>query len=88
MSLNNRARSDSIAVAARALVEARGVDVTEQVQVRLLAKELKAQTDCHYDTAKRHITKAVRLRHGEMTTQWGGTRPGAGRPIVSNNEDI
>ena len=79
---NTRERSAAIQAAARALLAARGVDVTKQVDYRPLAKELSEQTECHYDTAKRHIGTAVRRARGEASAArgWGGAREGAGRP--------
>lgn len=77
---NTRERSDAIQTTARALLEARAIDITKQVDIAALVPALVEQTDCHPDTAKRHIAKAVRRARGEAAANWGGARPGAGRP--------
>jgi hypothetical protein len=77
---NTKERSDAIQAAARALLVEREIDIKQQVLFRPLAQELVKRADCHYDTAKRHIAKAVRRARGEMAAQWGGAREGAGRP--------
>lgn len=76
---NTKARSEEIQAAARALLVARGVDITQQV-ARPLVKALAEQTGCHIDTAKRHVAAAIRRARGEQARAWGGARPGAGRP--------
>ena len=75
---NTRERSDAIQTAARALLEARAVDITKQVDIAALVPALVEQTQCHADTAKRHIAKAVRRARGEAAATWGGARPGSG----------
>lgn len=78
---NTKARSEELQTAARALLKARGVDVTQEVRILPLAKELKAQTDCDISTAKKHVTMAVLHARGLLSeSRWGGVRPGAGRP--------
>lgn len=50
-------------------------------QLRKMAREVKETTNCHIDSAKRNIAKAMRrARYGIMQERWGGKRPGAGRP--------
>ncbi len=52
--------------------------------LRKMAKEVVDLTDCHIDSAKRNIAKALhRARYGIMEAKWGGSRPGAGRPASS-----
>lgn len=85
MALNTRERSNELQAAARALIQARGVDITRQVAIRPLAQILATEAGCHYDTAKRHIAKAVRLARGEHSAAWGGARPGSGRPKTMNH---
>ena len=77
---NTRERSDHFQAAARALLVARGIDITRQVDIRALAIDLAATEGCHLDTAKRHVAKAVRRSRGELSADWGGVRPGAVRP--------
>lgn len=49
--------------------------------LRKMTKEVVKMTDCHIDSAKRNVSKALRrARYGVMETKWGGLRPGAGRP--------
>jgi len=72
------------AIAAEILAES-GVDVSQRVEIRPLAKLMKARCDAHYETCKRHIARAVRRARGEMAGQWGGRRPGAGRPKKDEN---
>jgi hypothetical protein len=67
------------AIAAEILAES-GVDVSQRVEIRQLAKQMQERCDARYETCKRHIARAVRRARGEMAGQWGGPRPGAGRP--------
>lgn len=62
--------------------------------LRGMAKEIKAKTDCHIDTAKRNLATAMRRERYNLmksreveeirdileTENWGGPRPGGGRP--------
>lgn len=78
-----RQYSDSIALAARRIVAASAVDITEPVSILPLARQLMAETGCGIDAAKRHVAKAIRLaRHETITSPaWGGKRqPAGGRP--------
>lgn len=84
MSNNTKARSQEILAAAYLVLDEQGGDVTEAVELRPLAKILEARVGCHYDTAKRAIAKARRQRRGQLVAQWGGNRPGAGRPKEDN----
>lgn len=80
---NTKARSEAIQQAAADLLVEMGVDVTEAVPVRPLAKILEERNICHYTTGRIHIAKAVRRARGEMVKQhegWGGARDGAGYP--------
>lgn len=78
--MNTKARSLEIQAAARALLLAHGWKPEEQVPYRELAPALMEQVGCAVDTAKRNLVKAGRILRGEEAAQWGGTRPGAGRP--------
>jgi DNA-directed RNA polymerase specialized sigma24 family protein len=81
MSHNTKARSDALQQAAQRLLEEHQVNVLQQVHYLPLAQELRSRTGCHIDTAKQHIMKAVRRKRGEFSeSQWGGVRPGSGRP--------
>lgn len=79
-----RQYSDSIALAARQIVAASGMDITQHIPTLPLAKLLQAETGCSRDTAKRHVARAIRLARGELiTAQWGGLRtPAGGRPRI------
>lgn len=77
---NTKARHQEILTAAHAILDEQNVDVIEGVEIRPLAKILEARAACHYDTAKRAIAKAVRQKRGQLVAQWGGNRPGAGKP--------
>lgn len=80
-----RIYSDSIALAAREIVAASAVDITQPVSILPLAKLLQEQTGCSRDTAKRHVAKAIRLARGELinSSTWGGKRtPSGGRPTI------
>lgn len=87
MLANTRARSDALHAAARALIIARGLDVTIENTPRAWAAEFAEQQGCTLETARRHLAKAARrMRHDvsqEAERQWGGSRPGAGRPPKS-----
>lgn len=78
MRVNKKDRSDAIQEAARRLLEERQIDITQQVIIPPLAKGLAQQMNCHIDTAKRHIARAVRLARGEVAHEgtWGGVRRG------------
>lgn len=86
MPANTRARSDALQQAARALITARGLDATLDSVPHDWAAEFAGQQGCTIETARRHLAKAARrMRHDasvevEAERQWGGTRPGAGRP--------
>lgn len=75
---NKKDRSDAIQEAARRLLVERQIDITQQVDVLSLAKDLATELACHPDTAKRHIARAVRLARGETAHEgtWGGVRRG------------
>lgn len=80
-STNTKARSLEIYAAAVDLVGP--IDASEAVEIRPLAHKLAKQVNCHYDTAKRHIVKAIRRKRGELVKlhqDWGGSRKGAGYP--------
>ena len=76
------------AAAVSALETAGGVETVDRlpsferlVTVRKLYKQIATETNCHIDTAKKNVAKAMRrARYGEMQKRWGGERPGAGRP--------
>jgi len=81
MAKNTKVYSEAIYAAAVALVEP--VDVSEAVEIRPLAHKLVEAIGCNYDTAKRHIAKAVRRKRGELVKLhqgWGGPREGSGFP--------
>lgn len=86
---NTKARHEEIYNKAVKVLEIFGgveiVDALSQEErisiLRQLAERVKEQTDCHIDSAKRNIAKAMhRARYGIMKERWGGKRPGAGRP--------
>lgn len=92
MPANTRARSDALQQAARALITARELDVTADSVPRALAVDFAAAEGCTLETARRHLAKAARrMRHSASTEaerQWGGTRPGAGRPKKQSGENV
>jgi len=73
-------RTQQLASLAAEILAESGVDVSQQVEIRPLAKLMQARCDAHYETCKRHIARAIRRAQGETPRQWGGPRPGAGRP--------
>lgn len=80
-SLISKARSDAIQEAAHRLLDEYQIDITRQVIILPLARDLAQRINCHIDTAKRHISRAIRYARGEETARvWGGPRPGAGKP--------
>lgn len=89
MTTNTKARHEEIYTAAVSALETVGgivaVDQLDQLErlpvLRKLYKQVVDSTNCHIDTAKKNVTKAMRrARYGEMQKRWGGERPGAGRP--------
>ena len=89
MPANTRERSDALHTAARALITARGLDVTADSVPRALAVDFAAAEGCTLETARRHLARAARLMRGEASAaQWGGTRPGAGRPKKQSGENV
>jgi len=80
MPANTRERTAALQDAARAFLEARGVNIAEAVPIKALAPAFARAQACHLDTAKRHLAKAVRRMRGELVASWGGPRDGAGRP--------
>lgn len=86
---NTKSRHEEIYTAAcSALERAGGVIKVDQLPpderlatLRNLYKTLADSTNCHIDTAKKNVAKAMRrARYAEMQAHWGGSRPGAGRP--------
>lgn len=86
---NTKARHEEIYTAAVSALETAGgvvaVDQLDQLErlpvLRKLYKQVADSTNCHIDTAKKNVAKAMRrARYGEMQKRWGGERPGAGRP--------
>ena len=87
---NTKARHEEIYTAACSALEQVGgvvaVDQLDQLErlpiLRSLYKTVVSETNCHIDTAKKNVAKALRrARYGEMVKRgWGGNRPGAGRP--------
>lgn len=82
---NTKARHAELMAAAAAILTEQSVDVTRQVAIRPLAHLLADRDGCHYETAKRVIARAIRLRRGELPGEWGGKREGAGRPPTPKN---
>lgn len=91
MAANTRTRHEEIYNASvEVLTEAGGVEAIDALpqlervpNLRLMAKEVVKITDCHIDSAKRNIAKALRrARYGIMQqAKWGGLRnPPGGRP--------
>jgi hypothetical protein len=77
-----------LAEIASQIVTESGIDVSKPVgrDVRRLATIMRQRTGAHIETCKRHIGRAIRrARWGEPERQWGGRRPGAGRPRNTEN---
>lgn len=77
---NVKSRHQEILDACHKVIEDQGVDITQKVKTLPLAKMVVEKTDCHINTAKRNVAKAIRQKRGEYTEQWGGGDRGAGRP--------
>lgn len=77
---NTKDRSQQLAIVARAIADRHPDHVLNGGKLLPLAREMMTETGCNVDTAKRHIAKQFRLMRGELVKQWGGSRPGAGRP--------
>lgn len=82
MKPNSKARSEALQKAASALLIEEKIDANGQVEILPLARLLVEREACHLNTAKIRIARAVWLARGEISKerQWGGNRPGAGRP--------
>lgn len=81
MPANTRARSDALQVAARAFIDAIGLDVRESNTTRTMALSFATAEGCTVETARRHLARAARRMRGELSAEtWGGKRDGAGRP--------
>lgn len=76
MSAGAKARAERTLVLARALLVEEKVEVRGQVDLIPLAHILKRRAGVSYDTAKRHVHRAVMLARGELAAapQWGGAR--------------
>lgn len=91
---NTKARHQEIYNASvESLDKAGGVEAIDELsqderipKLRQMAKDVVNRTDCHIDSAKRNIAKAMRrARFGIMKEKWGGHRnPPGGRPPISN----
>lgn len=77
---NTKERSSQLASIARSIAEQHPEHVMQGGKLLPLAKEMMALAGCDVSTAKRHIAKQLRLMRGELMTQWGGKRDGAGFP--------
>ena len=82
--LNSKRRSDEIFNAAVAIVEEFGIERLDamptpmsKAQKKVFAHQLMQEISCHRETARMAIAKAYRR---QRAPDWGGTRPGAGRP--------
>lgn len=82
MSGKSKQFTAELQVKARQLLDASGADITGQVMIRPLAKQLVADTGCNIDTAKQHVARAIRRARGDWVgeREQGGRREGAGRP--------
>lgn len=83
MSARAKARAERTLALARALLEEQQVNVREQVELVPLAHILKERAGVSYDTARRHVHRAVMLARGDLSRapQWGGLRGNkGGRP--------
>lgn len=82
---NTQARHLEILDAAKKVLVENQIDITKTLGINMLplAKVVASRTNCHLDTAKRNLATAIRQARGGLPNQWGGKRPGAGRP--SNN---
>lgn len=70
-----RTRYNELTFAAREVVAASGVDISQPVNVLPLAKQVVERTGCGIDAAKRHVARAIRLARGEaVASRWGGSR--------------
>lgn len=83
LSPNIKSRSQEIWQAAQEILSEFGADVSKQVDLQPLARELALLSHCSYEAAKRHIRRAIRLARNPdyELPQRGGLRdnPG-GRP--------
>ncbi len=79
MTDSTKERSEQLQAQAARILAASGADVTKAVDIYSLAKLMEKKCDAHFETCKRHIAKAVRRARGEIVTQRGGFRDGAGR---------
>lgn len=86
---NTKARSQEIYAAAAAAVQAAGgpgkidrMPPDEKITtLHKLYDDVAETANCHRDTAKRNVAKALRKgRYAEMVSNWGGPREGAGWP--------
>jgi hypothetical protein len=86
----NKEYSKSLASMAAQILADSGVDVNHPISravILQLAKIMRQRTGAHVVTCKRHIARAIRrARWGEPDRQWGGPRPGAGRPRKETEE--
>ena len=69
-------RSSAIQAAAQRLL----ASSPQPPDLRLLAHALADETGCVYDTAKRHLRKAIKAAQGEPLPKRGGSR-GGGWPL-------
>lgn len=81
---NNKARSLELRTLAADILAASGADVTQAVdrgQMRKMIDELVRRGNCHQETARAQIARAIRrARHADQpVSTWGGSRPGSGR---------
>lgn len=82
MSAGAKARAERTLALARALLVEEKVEVRERVDLIPLAHTLAERAGVSYDTAKRHVHRAVMLARGELSKlpQWGGAHGGHAPP--------
>lgn len=82
-----------LTTAKNAIADAGGVEAIDGLpliergyELRKLYVIVSRDADCHIDTAKRNVAKALRLARGEIVkARWGGNR-GGGRPRKEINQ--
>lgn len=76
MTDSTNARTAAIQAAAQRILADSGVDISAEINVQPLARQLADENGCNYMTAKRHIHKAIDFAKGIPLPTRGGPRGG------------
>lgn len=92
MGNNTKKRHNEIYESAQSAIAAAGgvaaIDALplseRQAALRAINKQVAEAAQCHIETARASVAKAIRRARFEQVEGWGGVRAGAGRPKIES----